>query len=94
MRRCPACGVYKYLAKNTPKDTLHKEWHKLVYAIDGANHDVARSSIHQYIKNEYMYEGKGLSYLKAMINSANATYRLKIESEKKKFGSNPPEIKL
>ncbi len=90
----PLQDVYLYHKGKIPTDTLNKEWHKLVYAIDGANYDVVRSSIHKYTESQYHLEGKGLLYLKAMINTSSATFKQKQNAEKHKFGSNPPEIQI
>tara|TARA_R100000152_G_C6778849_1_gene209889 strand:- start:413 stop:799 length:387 start_codon:yes stop_codon:yes gene_type:complete len=88
----PLKELYFFFSKRIPKDKLNRDWNKLVYAIDVADHDVVRASIGTYKLHEYHLEGKDLGYLKAIINRNNATYKQKKRYELDKYGANPPEI--
>jgi hypothetical protein len=87
--------IYHYLNKRIPKTygKLNKDWNKLVCIIDGADHDVVRSSLHTYMNNHYYMEGKDFNYLRVMIINGMNTYNVKKEAELLKYGANPPEIK-
>ena len=49
-------------------------------------------AISNYIKNAYMYEGKGFNYLLKVIRTFDEDKDKIIENEKKRFGTSPPVI--
>ena len=49
-------------------------------------------AITNYIKNAYMYEGKGFNYLLKVIRTFDEDKDKIIENEVKRFGTSPPII--
>jgi ribosomal protein S20 len=49
-------------------------------------------SISNYVKNAYMYEGKGFKYLLSMIKTFDEDKDKIFENEKKRFGTSPPVV--
>ena len=79
-----------FLKRNIPKAQLNKDWNKLIYCVEVTPNDIVRTSIAKYLQNEYHIQGKGLAYLKAIINTDRATLEQKKEYEKTRYGTSPP----
>ena len=71
---------------------LKREWNQFMFAIQDIEYSIVRTTINQYLINEYQKQGKGFPYLKFMViaSAKNHTKNKLIES--KRFGSNPPLI--
>ena len=71
---------------------IKREWNEFMFAIQEIDYGIVRTTLNQYLLNEYHKQGKGFPYLKYMViaSAKNHTKNKLIES--KRFGSNPPLI--
>ena len=48
-------------------EKLKREWNQLMFAIQDFDYSIVRTTLNQYLINEYHKQGKGFAYLKYMI---------------------------
>jgi|TARA_Y100000310_G_scaffold87472_1_gene84299 hypothetical protein len=82
----------KQANKHIPSEqSLYNVW-RFMQAISGCSDEVVCWAIDRYISARLAYDGKGLSYLRAIILNHNVNRNSMIQYEKKRMGSLPPEI--
>tara|TARA_R100001463_G_scaffold2421_6_gene10256 strand:+ start:1072 stop:1464 length:393 start_codon:yes stop_codon:yes gene_type:complete len=73
---------------------IKREWNQFMYGIQDIDYSIVRTTINQYLINEYHKQGKGFPYLKFMVIASAKNHKKNVLIESKRFGSNPPEIKI
>ena len=73
-------------------EKLKREWNQLMFAIQDYEYNIIRTTLNQYLINEYHKQGKGFAYLKYMIIASAKNHKKNKLIESKRFGSNPPLI--
>tara|TARA_B110001454_G_C12602236_1_gene384984 strand:- start:143 stop:523 length:381 start_codon:yes stop_codon:yes gene_type:complete len=71
---------------------IRREWNQFMYAIQNVDYKIVRTTLNNYLINEYNKQGKGFPYLKFMIIASAKNHDKNRIIELKRFGSNPPEI--
>ena len=71
---------------------ITREWNQFMFAIQEINYRVIRTTLNQYLLNQYQKQGKGFPYLKFMVLANAKNYEKNKIIESKRFGSNPPII--
>mgnify|MGYP006969422103 FL=1 len=84
--------IGKKLKSHFDKPTLNRHWNQLMYLIDIIDYDIVSTTVTQYLLAQYHLEGKGLPYLKTMIQHNAKAWTKKKQIESAKYDNNPPNI--